>query len=103
MNRKDRRANKIPSQKAPKPPPPGNKYAVTYAGSKPGELSHKEASIVLAMTSQVPFTAGLVSDDPEFTFEDFHVHVLLKNDRKVCLRWQEADIPGVFEGTCEKL
>lgn len=101
MNRKQRRSQKNPPQ--PKAPKPGKKYAVTYAGSKPDELSSKERAIVLAMTSQVPFTAGIMSDDSEFTFDDFHVHVLLKNGRKVCLRWTEADIPGVFEGTCERL
>jgi len=110
MNRKQRRANKIPPQpRASKPPE--KKYAVTYAGSSPDVLSRKERSIVLAMTSQVPFAVNIVENnpvpadeaDPPFSFDDLHVHVILGGTRRVCLRWKEADIPGVFEGQCESL
>ncbi len=97
MNRKTRRSNKIPSA-GPKPKTPEKKYAVTYSGSKPNELSQKERAIVLAMISQVPYTAGLVDGEPGI--ENVHVHVMLPGARTVCLRWAEADIPGVFEGIC---
>lgn len=107
MNRKQRRANKIPSQQPTKAP--AKKYQVTFAGSDPDTLSRKERAIILAMITQVPFVVGTVEQrpvpadeaDPAFAFP--HVHVMFDETRKVCLRWEEAATGRVVEGKCESL
>jgi hypothetical protein len=108
VNRKQRRANKIPAQ--PKPlKSPDKKYEVTFAGSDPDTLSRREVSIVLAMIQQVPFAVKIVEDQPIPTDEDDppfnmpHIHVVFNETRKVCLRWQETDIPRVVVSKCETL
>jgi len=62
MNRKTRRANKIPSPS--KNAPPVKKFAVTYAGANPDVLSRKERAVVLAMTTQVPYVVEGVANNP---------------------------------------
>jgi hypothetical protein len=112
MNRKQRRANKIPSQailpQVPKTPP---KYQVTFAGSNPDKLSRKERAIVLVMIPQVPHAVHLVEQnpvladetDPPFDFDNVHVHVMFDETRKVCLRWHQGSVARVVEGKCESL
>lgn len=107
MNRKQRRANKVPSLQIAKAP--AKKYQITFAGSNPDDLSRKERAIILAMITQVPYAVSLVEQnpvpadeaDPPFAFP--HVHVVFNESRKVCLRWEEADTGRVVEGKCETL